>query len=87
MMIQRDLWSFFAYSLIATAALIFIYKPFPTWSGIMGLNLVILGVATTWGRDGYSSDKPASEKSIQKAKFWVAVFANLGVLLVIAGDA
>ena len=87
MKIQRDLWSFFAFFFIATAALILIYKPFPSWSGILGLTLLILSIATTWGRDGYSSDKPASEKSIEKAKFWVAVFANLGVLLAIAGDA
>jgi len=87
MKIERDMWSFSAFFLLASAALVFFSKPFAGWSGAVGINLLILSVATTWGRDGYSSDKLPSEKSIEKAKFWVAVFANVGVFLAVAGDA
>ncbi len=87
MKLATDAWSAFALSLLAAAALIFIYKPFPNWSGVMGFNLVLLAIATSSGRDGYSSDKPAPERSIHKAWFWVAVVANVGVLLAIASDA
>ena len=82
-----DAWKITGYFLIASAIFLSLLGPKIGLPNRLAIPLLFAAFATRFGRDGYASEKAASERSIDKAMFWVAIVAALGNLHLAFSDA
>ena len=82
-----DAWKITRYCLLACAIALSLLGPKIGLSNRLAVPFLFAAFATIFGSDGYASEKPASERSIDKASFWVAIAAALANLPFVLSDA
>ena len=83
MKLSLDAWSIAGFSLVAVGGLLLFFGRNLGVQNALGLWVVIAGVATNWGRDGYSNRGSAEERWHRKVMFWLAI-AVLAINILIA---
>ncbi len=83
MRLSLDAWSIAAIALIATGGFLLFYGEALGLKGSLGVWAIIAGVATTWGRDGYSNQGSLDSRKLSMVMFWLAI-AVLAINLFVA---